>query len=129
LDDKKVMRCIFCDIIEHKLAADIVYEDNTLIAFLDIKPLFHGHTLLVPKVHHETLWDLPEPILAELMKKAQALSVAIKIALKAEGIFMANNNIVSQSIPHFHMHLIPRNKKDESDAHKLEVKEKIIKCL
>ncbi len=132
------MKCKFCEIIQHKSPAAIVFENEDVIAFLDIKPLFAGHTLLIPKVHYETIWDIPETLLATLMSATKILSIAVRKALTAEGIFIANNNIISQSVPHFHMHVVPRNKKDglkgffwprqiyADDLHKGDIKDKII---
>jgi len=123
------------------MPADVVYEDDHTLAFLDIKPLFQGHVLIVPKVHVETLWNVPDETLSHITKVTKRISVAVRDAMLAEGIFIANNNIISQSVPHFHIHVVPRNKKDglkgffwprekyESDAHRTEVKEKIIKML
>ena len=82
------------------------------MAFLDTRPLFPGHTLLVPKQHHETLMDLPEALLAPLFSQAQRLAGAMETALDAAGSFVAINNRVSQSVPHLHVHVAPRNRKD-----------------
>jgi histidine triad (HIT) family protein len=123
------------------MPGDIVFETDDVMAFLDIRPLFPGHTLLVPKVHHETIWDVPSSLHANLFDATKKLSVAVKHALNADGIFVANNNIVSQSVAHFHIHVIPRKKGDglkgffwpriayTSDKHKDEVKSKIIACV
>ena len=105
-------RCLFCSIVAGETAAHVVHEDERWFAFLDIRPLFHGHTLLVPKDHHETLWDLPDELAAELGPATRALSVAVKDAMAAAGVFNAMNNVVSQSIPHLHVHVVPRNRKD-----------------
>ena len=92
--------------------AQVVLEDDTCFAFLDVRPLFHGHTLLVPRDHHETLADLPSRLVEPLFSRAQALSVAVRDAMGAQGSFVAMNNIVSQSVPHLHVHVVPRVKKD-----------------
>jgi histidine triad (HIT) family protein len=89
-----------------------VYEDEVALAFLDHRPLFPGHSLLVPKAHYETLTDLPVPLLAPLFSAARSLASAIEKALDAEGTFVAINNRVSQSVPHFHIHIVPRRRKD-----------------
>ena len=104
--------CVFCQIVSGELPAHVVLDDREFIAFLDVRPLFPGHTLLVPKEHHETLWDLPSELHAGLLGRTQTLSVAIKDAMAAKGVFNAMNNVVSQSVPHLHMHIVPRNPKD-----------------
>lgn len=93
-------------------AAHTVFEDEGCLAFLDARPLFHGHTLLVPREHYETLWDLPEELLAPLFANAKTLSHAVREAMGAQGAFVAINNVVSQSVPHLHVHIAPRNRKD-----------------
>ena len=87
-------------------------ESDHAIAFLDGRPLFPGHSLLVPRDHHETLGDLPTPLVAELFVEAQRLAGAMEDAMEAEGTFVAMNNRVSQSVPHFHIHVVPRRRKD-----------------
>jgi len=82
------------------------------VAFLDTRPLFHGHVLLVPREHYETLADLPAELVEPLFSRAQRLSVAVRDAMGAQGTFVAMNNIVSQSVPHLHCHIVPRVKKD-----------------
>jgi histidine triad (HIT) family protein len=104
--------CLFCSIVAGEVPAQIVFEDDRSLAFLDSRPLFPGHTLLVPRQHHETVWDAPEELVAHLFTTARTLAVAIRDAMKAEGIFMAANNIVSQSVPHLHVHVVPRRRKD-----------------
>lgn len=104
--------CIFCKIIRRELAANIVFEDDVSLAFLDHRPLFPGHILLVPKTHYETLGDLPAQLVGPLFTNAQLLTRAVEIALEAEGSFVAMNNRVSQSVPHLHVHIVPRRKKD-----------------
>jgi histidine triad (HIT) family protein len=114
-DDKRKMAndsCLFCRIVSGELPATIVYEDDNSVAFLDHRPLFHGHTLLVPRVHVETLGELPVSLVGPFFKTAQLLSRAIEPALEAEGTFVAMNNRVSQSVPHLHVHVVPRRKKD-----------------
>ena len=104
--------CLFCRIVSGELPATVVYEDENSVAFLDHRPLFHGHTLLVPREHAETLGDLPASLVAPYFKAAQLLSRAVQSALDAEGSFVAMNNRVSQSVPHLHVHVVPRRRKD-----------------
>ena len=108
MDDK----CLFCRIVSGELPATIVYEDENSIAFLDHRPLFPGHSLLVPRNHVETLGDLPSTLLAPYFEAAQLLARAVESAMKAEGTFVAMNNRVSQSVPHLHVHVVPRRRKD-----------------
>ena len=104
--------CLFCRIVSGEVPATIVYEDEHSIAFLDHRPLFHGHTLLVPRVHVETLGELPASLIEPFFETAQLLSVAVQAGLAAEGTFVAMNNRVSQSVPHLHVHVVPRRKGD-----------------
>jgi histidine triad (HIT) family protein len=106
------MPCLFCGIINGEVGASIVFEDDISIAFLDHRPLFPGHCLLVPKNHFETLGDLPQEFIGPFFKNVQLLARAVELALEAEGSFVAMNNRISQSVPHFHMHIVPRRKKD-----------------
>src|ERR1044072_8488916 len=96
----------------HDEAGHVVFEDKDTIAFLDFRPLFHGHTLLIPREHHETLADLPAKLIGPLFKNAQLLSTAVPEAMGKPGSFVAMNNIVSQSVPHLHVHIVPRKPKD-----------------
>ena len=104
--------CVFCQIIEGDLAGSIVFEDEISVAILDHRPLFPGHTLLLPRVHYETLADLPKAKIAQYFANVQLLAKAVEIALTAEGSFVAMNNRVSQSVPHLHVHIVPRRRKD-----------------
>ena len=104
--------CLFCRIVSGELPATIVYEDENAVAFLDHRPLFHGHTLLVPREHVETLGDLPTTLVGPYFEAAQLLTRAVQSALDAEGTFVAMNNRVSQSVPHLHVHVVPRRRKD-----------------
>ena len=90
----------------------MVFEDAVSIAFLDSRPLFPGHSLLIPKQHYETLADLPKDLVGPFFSNAQLLSRAVERAMQAEGTFVAINNRVSQSVPHLHVHIVPRRKKD-----------------
>jgi histidine triad (HIT) family protein len=104
--------CLFCRIVSGELPATVVYEDKNSVAFLDHRPLFHGHTLLVPREHVETLGDLSSSLVEPYFKAAQLLARAVESALDAEGTFVAMNNRVSQSVPHLHVHVVPRKRKD-----------------
>ena len=104
--------CAFCKIVRGEVQDYTVFEDDASLAFLDHRPLFPGHCLLVPKEHLETLTDLPERLVAPLFSNARLLARALENGLGAEGSFIAINNRVSQSIPHFHIHIVPRRKKD-----------------
>lgn len=104
--------CLFCRIASGAERAHVVFEDELSIAFLDIRPLFPGHTLLVPRDHHETLAELPVALVGPLFERAQRLSVAVRDARGAQGSFVAINNVVSQSVPHLHAHVVPRVKGD-----------------
>ncbi|MGH7232003.1 MAG: HIT family protein [Nitrospiraceae bacterium] len=104
--------CTFCRIIGGDLAAHVVFESEVTMAFLDHRPLFHGHCLLVPKDHYETLTDLPQALIAPLFTQAQILAQAVEEGLEADGSFVAINNRISQSVPHVHIHVIPRRRKD-----------------
>ena len=89
-----------------------MFEDALSIAFLDSRPLFSGHCLLITKAHYETFADLPADLVGPFFLNAQRLAVAVKTAMDAEGTFVAINNTVSQSVPHFHIHIVPRRRKD-----------------
>ena len=104
--------CPFCEIISGRQSAHVVLDDEMVLAFLDVRPLFPGHTLLVPREHLETLADLPAERLAPYFERAQRLAGAMESALGAAGSFVAINNRVSQSVPHLHTHVVPRNRKD-----------------
>ncbi len=106
------MSCLFCDIAASRVPAEIVFADSVSLAFLDHRPLFAGHTLLIPREHHETLADLPAERIAPYFANVQLLERAIEAAFEAEGSFVAINNRVSQSVPHLHVHVVPRRKKD-----------------
>ena len=129
--------CLFCAIVAGEVDAHIVFEDRLSLAFLDHRPLFPGHSLLVPREHHETIWDLPDELVGPLFANARFLSGAIRAAMDSQGAFVAVNNVVSQSVPHLHVHLVPRNRKDglrgffwprrkyDSDEHMTETAAKI----
>jgi histidine triad (HIT) family protein len=106
------MACTFCDIVSGAVPAARVYEDDDHVAFLDVRPLFPGHVLLVPRAHVETLPDLPPDAVGPFFTRAQELCVAVRDAMEATGTFVAINNVVSQSVPHLHCHIVPRRFKD-----------------
>jgi len=104
--------CAFCEIIRGEVQSYGVFEDEVSLAFLDHRPLFPGHCLLVPRDHIETLADLPPALITPLFSNAKLLARAVEQALEAEGSFVAINNRVSQSVPHLHIHIVPRRKGD-----------------
>jgi histidine triad (HIT) family protein len=104
--------CTFCQIARGELKAHVVLDAPEMIAFLDTAPVFKGHVLLVPRAHHETLTDLPESTVGPLFLTAQKIARAVQNGMGADGTFVAMNNTVSQSVPHLHVHVIPRKKKD-----------------
>ena len=104
--------CLFCRIIAGEVEAPIVFDDEVSLGFLDHRPLFPGHTLLVPRAHVETLPDLPDELIEPYFRNVRLLSAAIPQAMEAQGSFVAANNVVSQSVPHLHFHVVPRVRKD-----------------
>jgi histidine triad (HIT) family protein len=104
--------CLFCRIISGDLPGHTVLETDDLVAFLDTRPVFKGHVLLVPRTHVETLPDLPAELRDGFLAAAQRLATAAKEGLGAQGSFVAVNNTVSQSVPHLHLHVVPRTKGD-----------------
>ncbi len=104
--------CLFCSIVAGGTAADVVLETEDFVAFLDIRPLFPGHTLLVPRRHVVTLPDLPTELRDGFVEQQQRLATAMVEVLGAQGSFVAMNNTVSQSVPHLHCHVVPRTKGD-----------------
>ena len=125
--------CVFCEIVAGRAPAHVAFADELAVGFLDIRPLFAGHVLLVPRTHVETLVDLPVDQVGPLFERAQRLASAMVTALGAQGSFVAVNNTVSQSVPHLHVHVVPRTKGDglrgffwprtkyDDDAHAAEV--------
>ena len=103
---------IVCKIVRGELAAAIVWRNDELIAFLDHRPVFKGHVLVAPARHVDDLLDLPTELFSPLLALAQRVAVALPAALGAQGTFVAINNVVSQSVPHLHMHVVPRTKGD-----------------
>jgi histidine triad (HIT) family protein len=108
----RVADCLFCSIASGETEASIVWGDEDFVAFLDIRPLFKGHTLLVPREHVVTLPDLPARLRDPFLAAAQRLATAMVDGLGAQGSFVAMNNVVSQSVPHLHCHVVPRTKGD-----------------
>jgi histidine triad (HIT) family protein len=104
--------CLFCGIIAGTTPATIVLETDDVVGFLDVRPVFKGHTLLVPREHLVTLSDLPESLMVPLLGTAQRVADAITSGLGAQGTFVAMNNVVSQSVAHLHVHVVPRTKGD-----------------
>ncbi|RFU42444.1 HIT family protein [Actinomadura logoneensis] len=104
--------CVFCEIIRGEHPAHVVLDAPEAMAFLDTRPLFKGHTLLVPREHHETLIDLPEEQVGPFFVQARRLAAVMESELGAAGSFVAANNRISQSVPHLHVHVVPRNPKD-----------------
>ncbi|MGQ0840261.1 HIT family protein [Actinokineospora sp.] len=104
--------CVFCRIAAGELPATVVHDDARSIAFLDHRPLFHGHTLLVPKIHVAVLSELPADRVADFFTLAQRLERAVEDGLAADGSMILINNVISQSVPHLHLHVIPRRRKD-----------------
>ena len=106
------MNCPFCEIVAGRLAAFVVLDEPEVMGFLDQRPLFPGHVLVIPKQHVETLLDLPPSLSAPMLDAARRLAAAVVEALGAQGSFVAMNNVVSQSVPHLHIHVVPRTKGD-----------------
>ena len=112
MPNASIASCLFCRIVNREVPARLVFEDDISLAFLDHRPVFPGHCLLIPKIHYETLTDLPEDLIGPFFKRAQLVARAVESAMAADGTFVAMNNRVSQSVPHFHVHIVPRRRKD-----------------
>lgn len=104
--------CAFCRIVADDDDDVIVHRDEHIVAFLDVRPVFHGHVLLVPRAHLRTLEDLPVDLAAPLLTATQLVMRALREVVGAHGTFVASNNVVSQSVPHLHVHVVPRRRKD-----------------
>jgi histidine triad (HIT) family protein len=104
--------CLFCSIIAGSTPAQIVLETSKVVAFLDTRPVFKGHTLVVPRQHVPTLVELPDELTVPLFGAARSVAAAVRTAFDAQGSFVAVNNVVSQSVPHVHVHVVPRTKGD-----------------
>jgi histidine triad (HIT) family protein len=125
--------CVFCQIVAGEVPAHVVLDDEVAVGFLDVRPLFPGHVLVVPRDHHVTLPDLPRDLVGPYFERVQQVAAALPEALGAQGTFVAMNNVVSQSVAHLHAHVVPRTKGDglrgffwprtryDDDAHAAEV--------
>ena len=102
--------CIFCKIVQKQSPGNIVYEDETVMAFLDINPINEGHTLVIPKEHHKDIFEIPSELLAYLHSISKRIAIAVKETTKADGIsiFQQNGKAADQEIPHLHIHIVPR---------------------
>jgi histidine triad (HIT) family protein len=107
-----VTDCRFCDIVAGTVPAHVVFTDDVAIGFLDIRPVFKGHVLVAPLEHYVTLADLPADLVGPLFTRVQRVSAAMPAAVGAQGSFVGENNVVSQSVPHLHVHVVPRTKGD-----------------
>jgi len=107
-----VTDCVFCAIASGEVPAEIVLADETFVAFLDRRPVFKGHVLVIPREHYETLADLPAGLVGPLFTRVRRVSAALPPALGAQGSFVGLNNVVSQSVPHLHVHVVPRTRGD-----------------
>jgi histidine triad (HIT) family protein len=107
-----ISECIFCDIIAGLVPAHIVLADDDVVAFLDRRPVFKGHVLVAPRDHVQTLADLPSARVGPYFLRVQRVSAVMPAALGCQGTFVAANNVVSQSVPHLHVHVVPRTKGD-----------------
>jgi histidine triad (HIT) family protein len=106
------VNCVFCAIAAGETDAHRVFSDEVVVAFLDHRPLFPGHVLVVPRHHVETLTDLPEEEVGPYFSRVRRITGAVERGMEAAGSFVAENNRVSQSVPHLHVHVVPRNPKD-----------------
>jgi histidine triad (HIT) family protein len=102
--------CIFCKIVRKEAPASIIYEDDKALAFLDIRPLNEGHTLVIPREHYETVYDMSEDLVAHVFKLVKRLAVAVRAATKADGItiIQQNGHAAGQEVFHMHVHVVPR---------------------
>ena len=133
--------CTFCEIAAGRREADLVLDEPEALAFLDRRPVFPGHTLLVPRRHVDSLDDLPPELVAPLFDAARRLSRAVRVDVEADGSFVAVNNRISQSVPHLHVHILPRRRRDglrgffwprlgyEDEVHRLRTAEAIRAAL
>lgn len=134
------MSCIFCKIIKGELPSNKIYENDKILAFLDIGPVNKGHTLVIPKEHYETIYDVPEELLKEMIVIVKKITIAVKKAVNADGINLGQSNetAAGQAVPHLHFHIMPRLKDDGfhhwpqgtyKDGEMKEYMEKIKSCL
>ena len=134
-------RCTFCRVVSRPVESAVVFEDDISLGFLDRRPIFPGHCLLVPKEHYETLNDLPGRLVNLLFTNVQTLSRAVESGLNADGTFVAINNRISQSVPHLHVHIVPRRRGDglrgffwprqtyRDDEHVREVQDAVLEAI
>jgi histidine triad (HIT) family protein len=101
-------KCRFCEIVEREHPADIIFEDDLVVAFLDHVPLTPGHSLVIPRVHFPNMLDVPAPMLAGIFSRVQNIARATKSAVSAEGMLIVSNATIQQTVPHFHVHIVPR---------------------
>ena len=104
--------CLFCQIVAREVEAEIVLDEEHVVGFLDVRPVFKGHTLLVPRTHVPTMVEMTDEVMAPLFGAARSVASAVRTAFDAQGSFVAVNNVVSQSVPHLHVHVVPRTKGD-----------------
>ena len=104
--------CLFCSIIAGTTPAQIVLDTPDVVGFLDIRPVFKGHTLIVPRAHVPTMVEMSDEVMVPLFGAARSVADAVRTAFGAQGSFVAVNNVVSQSVPHLHVHVVPRTKGD-----------------
>jgi histidine triad (HIT) family protein len=107
-----VTDCLFCGIVAGTVPAQVVLADDVAVAFLDVRPVFKGHVLLMPREHYETLAGLPADLVGPIFSRVRRISAVMPGALGSQGSFVGINNTVSQSVPHFHVHVVPRTKGD-----------------
>jgi len=106
------VKCVFCDIIAGRLSAAIVLDEPSAVGFLDHQPLFAGHVLVVPRTHYATLAELPDEEVGAYFGAVKNIATAVEQAMQADGTFVAINIKISQSVPHLHVHIVPRRKGD-----------------
>lgn len=104
--------CVFCSIVSGNTTASLILDEPDVVAFLDMSPVFPGHVLVIPRAHFATLTDLPAPIVSAVFLAAQRVVVGVQAAMEADGTWVSVNNTVSQSVPHLHVHVVPRRRKD-----------------
>jgi histidine triad (HIT) family protein len=107
-----VTDCLFCGIAAGTIPAHVVLDDGDVVAFLDSRPVFKGHVLVIPRPHYETLAALPAGLVGPLFARVRGISAAVPEAYGAQGSFVGLNNTVSQSVPHLHVHVVPRTRGD-----------------
>jgi histidine triad (HIT) family protein len=104
--------CAFCAVIDGSTPAEVVLADDVAVGFLDHRPVFKGHVLVVPRDHVVTLTDLPADAVGPLFQRVRRVTAAVQAAMSSDGSFVAMNNVVSQSVAHLHIHVVPRRRKD-----------------